>query len=101
MEIYELAPRKVKQAIVGYGAAQKFAVAKMVQRLLRLPEPERLMDILELDIETYSEVELKRANVYAYTEHPSFEVLKTYLAEVAGSDSYSGKRKLRGIGQIV
>ncbi len=39
LEIYELAPRKVKQAIVGYGAAQKFAVAKMVQRLLRLPEP--------------------------------------------------------------
>jgi crossover junction endodeoxyribonuclease RuvC len=39
LEIYEIAPRKVKQAIVGYGAAQKVAVAKMVQRLLRLPEP--------------------------------------------------------------
>jgi crossover junction endodeoxyribonuclease RuvC len=39
LEIYEMAPRKVKQAIVGYGAAQKLAVAKMVQRLLRLPEP--------------------------------------------------------------
>jgi crossover junction endodeoxyribonuclease RuvC len=39
VEIYELAPRKVKQAIVGYGAAQKIAVAKMVQRMLRLPEP--------------------------------------------------------------
>ncbi len=38
LEIYELAPRRVKQAIVGYGAAQKLAVAKMVQRLLRLPE---------------------------------------------------------------
>ena len=36
--IYEVAPRKVKQAIVGYGAAQKFAVSKMVQRMLRLPE---------------------------------------------------------------
>jgi crossover junction endodeoxyribonuclease RuvC len=36
--IVEIAPRKVKQAIVGYGAAQKLAVAKMVQRLLRLPE---------------------------------------------------------------
>ena len=34
LEIYEIAPRKVKQAIVGYGAAQKMAVAKMVQRLL-------------------------------------------------------------------
>jgi crossover junction endodeoxyribonuclease RuvC len=39
LEIYEMAPRKVKQAIVGYGAAQKLAVAKMVQRMLRLPEP--------------------------------------------------------------
>ena len=39
LEIYELAPRKVKQAIVGYGAAQKLAVAKMVQRMLRLAAP--------------------------------------------------------------
>ncbi len=39
LEIYEIAPRKVKQAIVGYGAAQKTAVAKMVQRLLRLADP--------------------------------------------------------------
>ena len=43
LEIYEIATRKVKQAIVGYGAAQKLAVAKMVQRLLNLstpPEPD-------------------------------------------------------------
>jgi crossover junction endodeoxyribonuclease RuvC len=39
LDIYEMAPRKVKQAIVGYGAAQKLAVAKMVQRLLHLNEP--------------------------------------------------------------
>ena len=39
VEIYELAPRKVKQAIVGYGAAQKLAVAKMVQRMLHLSSP--------------------------------------------------------------
>lgn len=38
LEIYELAPRKVKQAVVGYGAAQKLAVARMVQRLLGLAE---------------------------------------------------------------
>ena len=38
IEIYEIAPRKVKLAIVGYGAAQKLAVAKMVQRLLNLAE---------------------------------------------------------------
>jgi crossover junction endodeoxyribonuclease RuvC len=39
LEIFEIAPRKVKQAIVGYGAAQKLAVAKMVQRMLNLSEP--------------------------------------------------------------
>ncbi len=38
LEIYEIAPRKVKQAIVGYGAAQKLAVARMVQRMLGLAE---------------------------------------------------------------
>jgi crossover junction endodeoxyribonuclease RuvC len=38
LPVFEIAPRKVKQAIVGYGAAQKFAVAKMVQRLLGLAE---------------------------------------------------------------
>ena len=38
LEIFEVAPRKVKQIIVGYGAAQKFAVAKMVQRMLQLAE---------------------------------------------------------------
>lgn len=38
LDIFELAPRKVKQAIVGYGNAQKMAVAKMVQRMLKLDE---------------------------------------------------------------
>jgi crossover junction endodeoxyribonuclease RuvC len=38
LEIYEIATRKVKLAIVGYGAAQKIAVAKMVQRMLALAE---------------------------------------------------------------
>jgi crossover junction endodeoxyribonuclease RuvC len=36
LDIHEMATRKVKQAIVGYGAAQKLAVAKMVQRMLNL-----------------------------------------------------------------
>ena len=39
IDIFEIAPRKVKQAVVGYGAAQKSAVAKMVQRLLNLSAP--------------------------------------------------------------
>jgi crossover junction endodeoxyribonuclease RuvC len=56
MEIYEIAPRKVKQAIVGYGAAQKTAVAKMVQRMLRLsvPPPPDAADALALAL-TYAQ----------------------------------------------
>ena len=38
IEIFEIATRKVKQAIVGYGAAQKIAVAKMVLRMLNLAD---------------------------------------------------------------
>ena len=38
LEIFEIAPRKVKQSIVGYGNAQKIAVAKMVQRMLKLKD---------------------------------------------------------------
>jgi len=38
LDVYEHAPRRVKQAIVGYGAAQKLAVAKMVQRMLKMPD---------------------------------------------------------------
>ncbi len=39
LDIFEIAPRKVKQAMVGFGGAQKHAVARMVQRLLDLAEP--------------------------------------------------------------
>src|SRR4051812_2033367 len=38
LEIFEISPRKMKLAIVGYGAAQKSAVAKMVQRFLHLTD---------------------------------------------------------------
>ena len=38
LEISEYAPRRVKQAVVGTGAAQKDQVAKMVVRLLNLAE---------------------------------------------------------------
>ena len=38
LDLYELAPRKVKLAVVGHGGAGKLAVAKMVQRMLALAE---------------------------------------------------------------
>ncbi len=38
MEIYEYAPRRVKQAVVGKGAADKMQVALMIRSLLSLTE---------------------------------------------------------------
>lgn len=38
LEIFEMAPRRVKLAIVGFGGAQKTAVARMVQRRLQLED---------------------------------------------------------------
>lgn len=43
LEIVEISPRKMKLSIAGHGAAQKTAVASMVQRMLNLaetPEPD-------------------------------------------------------------
>lgn len=43
LPVFEIAPRRVKLAIVGFGGAQKIAVAKMVQHLTQLaelPEPD-------------------------------------------------------------
>jgi len=51
--IYEFAPKKAKQAVVGTGNATKFQVQKMIQSLLRLPslpEPEDAADALALAI---------------------------------------------------
>lgn len=52
LEIYEYAPRRVKQSIVGHGGAQKLQVGKMVQRLLGLDEepPEDAADALAIAI---------------------------------------------------
>jgi len=51
--IYEFAPKKAKLAVVGHGGASKFQVQKMIQALLRLPnppEPEDAADALALAI---------------------------------------------------
>jgi len=67
LEIYEIAPRKVKQAIVGYGAAQKLAVAKMVQRLLQLEElpAADAADALALALAQAQNLERSRFNLSA------------------------------------
>jgi len=51
--IYEYAPKKAKQAVVGTGQASKHQVQRMIQSLLRLPqlpEPEDAADALALAI---------------------------------------------------
>ncbi len=52
LKLYEYAPRRVKQAIVGFGGAQKQQVQKMVVTLLNLsdPPPEDASDALALAI---------------------------------------------------
>ena len=48
LQIFEYAPRRVKQSIVGHGGAQKLQVGKMVQRMLGLDDepPEDAADAL-------------------------------------------------------
>jgi crossover junction endodeoxyribonuclease RuvC len=51
--VFEYAPKKAKQAVVGKGQASKEQVQKMIQSLLRLPklpEPEDAADALALAI---------------------------------------------------
>lgn len=51
IEVFEYAPTKAKQAVVGNGSASKFQVQKMVQMQLKLPqipEPEDAADALAL-----------------------------------------------------
>ncbi len=51
--VYEYAPKKAKQAVVGKGQASKLQVQKMIQMLLKLPQlpqPEDAADALALAI---------------------------------------------------
>ena len=53
LPVFEHEPRRVKQAIVGHGAAEKHQVAQMVARLLGLaaiPEQEDATDALAIAI---------------------------------------------------
>ena len=49
--LFEFAPKQAKLAVVGHGGASKYQVQKMIQALLRLPqppEPEDAADALAL-----------------------------------------------------
>ena len=39
VQVYEYTPLQVKQAVVGYGRAEKRQVMEMVKRICKLPEP--------------------------------------------------------------
>lgn len=45
--VIEFSPQQVKSAVTGYGGADKGAVARMVPKLLALPEKKRLDDELD------------------------------------------------------
>lgn len=47
LPVIECSPQQVKLAVTGYGNADKSAVAKMLPRLLTLPEKKRLDDELD------------------------------------------------------
>ncbi|MCG0275897.1 MAG: crossover junction endodeoxyribonuclease RuvC [Thermosediminibacteraceae bacterium] len=65
VKIYEYTPLEVKQAIVGYGRAEKFQVQEMVRVLLNLkevPKPDDAADALavalcHINMRKYKEVE--------------------------------------------
>ena len=47
LDVFEYAPRQIKMALTGYGAAEKFQMQHMVQRLLNLkevPQPDDAAD---------------------------------------------------------
>ncbi len=44
LELHEYTPLQIKQAVAGYGKADKAQVQKMVQMLLRLPKPPAVDD---------------------------------------------------------
>ena len=53
LPIFEYTPMQVKQAVAGYGGAQKLQVMKMTQRLLKmkhLPRPDDAADALAIAI---------------------------------------------------
>ncbi|MCL2104737.1 MAG: crossover junction endodeoxyribonuclease RuvC [Kiritimatiellaeota bacterium] len=68
LPVYEYEPRRVKMAVVGYGAAQKEQVQKMVKTLLNLPEepPSDAADALALAITHLH----NRARITAQTLEP-------------------------------
>ena len=58
VEIFEYSTRVVKQALTGFGQAQKDQVAKMVQRLLKLPE------VAQIDASDALALAICHANTY-------------------------------------
>lgn len=47
LAVQEYSPPEIKQAVVGYGGAEKRQVGFMVQRILGLPEPPRPDDVAD------------------------------------------------------
>ncbi len=64
MNIYEYTPLQIKQAVVGYGRADKFQVQEMVKLLLNLkerPKPDDVADALAVAICHGSSIKFKES----------------------------------------
>ena len=61
-------PKAKEEYLRGYQYAENLVATKPV-------EPLQQRRVLAIDIETYSPVDLKKAGVYVYAEHPEFEIL--------------------------
>ena len=79
IEIYEYTPMQVKQAVVGYGKAEKHQVQEMVKNILRLdaiPKPDDTADAVALAI---------------CHGHSSGSQLSRLIAKAAENDGAMGK----------
>jgi crossover junction endodeoxyribonuclease RuvC len=47
LRVIQCSPQEVKLSVTGYGAADKAAVARMIPKLITLPEKKRLDDELD------------------------------------------------------
>lgn len=46
------------------------------------------MSLLAIDIETYSDVDLTKCGVYAYSDSPNFEILLFAYAQLATQEDF-------------
>ena len=96
-EVAQYTANEVKQALVGYGAATKEQIQRMVARVLALPAvegPPDVADALALAVCHLTTVPLRRA-VDAALDHPSGSGRRGRAIGGSANDEFSNVRSLR------